>query len=47
MTVKVSYIYFVHSFLLGSMILETDANVIAGKVAVNSMDPTAPLSEQV
>ncbi|KAJ6711648.1 ZETA-COAT PROTEIN [Salix purpurea] len=28
------------------MILETDANVIAGKVAVNSMDPTAPLSEQ-
>ncbi|KAG6780403.1 hypothetical protein POTOM_013260 [Populus tomentosa] len=29
-----------------SMILETDANVIAGKVAVNSMDPTAPLSEQ-
>ncbi|KAL3610772.1 hypothetical protein D5086_001792 [Populus alba] len=29
------------------MILETDANVIAGKVAVNSMDPTAPLSEQL
>jgi hypothetical protein len=29
------------------MILETDANVIAGKVAVNSMDPSAPLSEQV
>ncbi|CAI0419566.1 unnamed protein product [Linum tenue] len=28
------------------MILETDANVIAGKVAVNSMDPAAPLSEQ-
>ncbi|CAK7356885.1 unnamed protein product [Dovyalis caffra] len=28
------------------MILETDANVIAGKVAVNSMDPSAPLSEQ-
>ncbi|XP_024456638.1 coatomer subunit zeta-2 isoform X2 [Populus trichocarpa] len=32
--------------LLLSMILETDANVIAGKVAVNSMDPSAPLSEQ-
>uniref|UniRef100_A0A2P2KAC4 Coatomer subunit zeta-1-like n=1 Tax=Rhizophora mucronata TaxID=61149 RepID=A0A2P2KAC4_RHIMU len=29
------------------MILETDANVIAGKVAINSMDPNAPLSEQV
>ncbi|EEF41048.1 zeta-coat protein, putative [Ricinus communis] len=28
------------------MILETDANVIAGKVAINSMDPGAPLSEQ-
>ncbi|KAJ6704391.1 COATOMER SUBUNIT ZETA-2-LIKE [Salix viminalis] len=46
MTVKAFYIYFMHSFLLGSMILETDANVIAGKVAVNSMDPSAPLSEQ-
>ncbi|CAI0419567.1 unnamed protein product [Linum tenue] len=32
--------------LLLRMILETDANVIAGKVAVNSMDPAAPLSEQ-
>ncbi|KAJ4839251.1 Coatomer subunit zeta-2 [Turnera subulata] len=32
--------------LFGGMILETDANVIAGKVAVNSMDPSAPLSEQ-
>ena len=29
------------------MILETDPNVIAGKVAVHSMDPGAPLSEQV
>lgn len=29
----------------GRMILETDA--IAGKVAINSMDPGAPLSEQV
>ncbi|KAJ8756212.1 hypothetical protein K2173_024759 [Erythroxylum novogranatense] len=28
------------------MVLETDASVIAGKVAINSMDPTAPLSEQ-
>ncbi|XP_050230732.1 coatomer subunit zeta-2-like [Mercurialis annua] len=28
------------------MILETDANLIAGKVAINSMDPGAPLSEQ-
>jgi hypothetical protein len=47
MMVKLIYMYFLHLFLLGSMILETDANVIAGKVAVNSMDPTAPLSEQV
>ncbi|GAB4843201.1 Coatomer subunit zeta-1 [Ancistrocladus abbreviatus] len=30
----------------GGMILETDANVIAGKVATNSIDSTAPLSEQ-
>ncbi|XP_058005057.1 coatomer subunit zeta-2-like isoform X2 [Hevea brasiliensis] len=29
------------------MILETDANVIAGKVAINSMDPGAPSSEQI
>lgn len=28
------------------MILETDANVIAGKVATHSMDAGAPLSEQ-
>ncbi|KAJ9179354.1 hypothetical protein P3X46_011154 [Hevea brasiliensis] len=33
--------------LLLRMILETDANVIAGKVAINSMDPGAPSSEQV
>ncbi|CAN1837078.1 Coatomer subunit zeta-2, partial [Linum perenne] len=32
--------------LLLRMILETDPNVIAGKVAINSMDPAAPLSEQ-
>lgn len=30
----------------GGMILETDANVIAGKVATHSMDAGAPLSEQ-
>ncbi|KAI4371797.1 hypothetical protein MLD38_010105 [Melastoma candidum] len=30
----------------GGIILETDANVIAGKVATNSMDSGAPLSEQ-
>ncbi|XP_037494926.1 coatomer subunit zeta-1 [Jatropha curcas] len=30
----------------GGIILETDANVIAGKVASNSMDAGAPLSEQ-
>lgn len=30
-----------------SIILETDANVIAGKVASHSMDAGAPLSEQV
>jgi hypothetical protein len=29
------------------MILETDASVIAGKVATHSMDADAPLSEQV
>lgn len=28
------------------MILETDGNVIAGKVATSSVDPAAPLSEQ-
>ncbi|XP_022724336.1 coatomer subunit zeta-2-like [Durio zibethinus] len=28
------------------MILETDANVLAGKVAIQSMDVSAPLSEQ-
>lgn len=32
---------------LCSIILETDANVIAGKVASNSIDAGAPLSEQV
>ncbi|KAF2314657.1 hypothetical protein GH714_028292 [Hevea brasiliensis] len=30
----------------GGIILETDANLIAGKVASNSMDAGAPLSEQ-
>jgi len=30
----------------GGMVLETDANVIAGKVATDSMDAGAPLSEQ-
>ncbi|PIA39135.1 hypothetical protein AQUCO_02700370v1 [Aquilegia coerulea] len=30
----------------GGMILETDANVIAGKVASHSVDSSAPLSEQ-
>ncbi|XP_043703462.1 coatomer subunit zeta-1-like isoform X1 [Telopea speciosissima] len=30
----------------GGMVLETDANVIAGKVASHSMDAGAPLSEQ-
>ncbi|XAR49923.1 hypothetical protein NMG60_11004108 [Bertholletia excelsa] len=30
----------------GGMILETDGNVIAGKVATNSMDDGAPLAEQ-
>ncbi|CAK9139271.1 unnamed protein product [Ilex paraguariensis] len=30
----------------GGIILETDADVIAGKVATHSMDPGAPLSEQ-
>ncbi|GMY34625.1 coatomer subunit zeta-2-like [Fagus crenata] len=30
----------------GGMILETDASVIAGKVATHSMDADAPLSEQ-
>ena len=30
-----------------SIILETDANVIAGKVASHSIDSGAPLSEQV
>ncbi|KAK9281947.1 hypothetical protein L1049_004856 [Liquidambar formosana] len=30
----------------GGMILETDANIIAGKVATHSMDAGAPLSEQ-
>lgn len=29
------------------MILETDGNVIASKVATSSVDPAAPLSEQV
>lgn len=32
---------------LGRMVLETDSNVIAGKVATHSMDAGAPLSEQV
>ncbi|KAL8171396.1 hypothetical protein V2J09_023200 [Rumex salicifolius] len=30
----------------GGMVLETDADVIAGKVASNSLDSSAPLSEQ-
>uniref|UniRef100_A0A5B7AQ38 Coatomer subunit zeta n=1 Tax=Davidia involucrata TaxID=16924 RepID=A0A5B7AQ38_DAVIN len=30
----------------GGMILETDANIIAGKVATHSMEAGAPLSEQ-
>ncbi|THF97028.1 hypothetical protein TEA_001708 [Camellia sinensis var. sinensis] len=30
----------------GGIVLETDANVIAGKVATNSIDSGAPLSEQ-
>ncbi|OIT40486.1 PREDICTED: coatomer subunit zeta-2-like [Nicotiana attenuata] len=30
----------------GGIVLETDANVIAGKVASNSLDSGAPLSEQ-
>ncbi|KAA8541659.1 hypothetical protein F0562_022811 [Nyssa sinensis] len=30
----------------GGMILETDANIIAGKVATHSVDAGAPLSEQ-
>ncbi|MBA0683899.1 hypothetical protein Goari_025524 [Gossypium aridum] len=34
------------SLSFGSIILETDANVIAGKVASHSMDAGAPLSEQ-
>ncbi|OMO96083.1 hypothetical protein COLO4_15524 [Corchorus olitorius] len=29
------------------MILETDANVLAGKVAIQSMDVSSPLSEQM
>lgn len=33
--------------MLCSIILETDANVIAGKVASHSVDAGAPLSEQV
>jgi hypothetical protein len=32
---------------LCSIVLETDPNVIAGKVASNSVDSGAPLSEQV
>ncbi|AAF27670.1 putative coatomer zeta subunit; 44472-43291 [Arabidopsis thaliana] len=31
----------------GGIVLETDANVIAGKAGINSTDPNAPLSEQV
>ncbi|KAA3478495.1 coatomer subunit zeta-1-like [Gossypium australe] len=34
------------SFIVLSIILETDANVIAGKVDSHSMDAGAPLSEQ-
>ncbi|CAL9238001.1 unnamed protein product [Arabidopsis halleri] len=30
----------------GGIVLETDANVIAGKAGINSADPNAPLSEQ-
>ncbi|KAG7650134.1 Longin-like domain superfamily [Arabidopsis thaliana x Arabidopsis arenosa] len=30
----------------GGIVLETDANVIAGKAGINSTDPNAPLSEQ-
>lgn len=36
-----------NSHVLCSIILETDANIIAGKVASNSLDAGAPLSEQV
>ncbi|KAH7867335.1 hypothetical protein Vadar_032065 [Vaccinium darrowii] len=34
------------TFIFGRMILETDGNVIAGKVATHSMDDGAPLAEQ-
>lgn len=33
--------------MLCRIVLETDANVIAGKVASNSLDAAAPLTEQV
>jgi hypothetical protein len=36
-----------HVSLFGRIILETDASIIAGKVATHSMDADAPLSEQV
>ncbi|KAF8388795.1 hypothetical protein HHK36_025475 [Tetracentron sinense] len=35
-----------HEYYCCGMILETDASVIAGKVATHSMDAAAPLSEQ-
>jgi hypothetical protein len=34
-------------YLFGRMVLETDASIIAGKVATHNMDADAPLSEQV
>lgn len=43
----ICYPEFFSLFLLCSIILETDANVIAGKVASHSIDAAAPLSEQV
>nr|GEV01278.1 coatomer subunit zeta-1-like [Tanacetum cinerariifolium] len=38
---------FLDEIVDGGIILETDANVIAGKVASHSVDSRAPLSEQV
>lgn len=37
----------VYIHVMCSIVLETDANVIAGKVATHSVDSGAPLSEQV
>ncbi|KAE8722968.1 Coatomer subunit zeta-2 [Hibiscus syriacus] len=41
-----SRVFFDAVGLILSIVLETDANVIAGKVASHSMDDEAPLSEQ-